>query len=103
MLMATVAPEGVERQACRTPGLPCCQVALMTLDGAGQLGGNNEARGEALPARHRPRLSPPGCAMLALLLRFPQARARANPPRCTPPAHSQMPPTRTELTLLHVP
>lgn len=63
----------------------------MTLDGAGQLGGNNEARGEALPARHRPRLSPPGCAMLALLLRFPQARARAIPPRCTPPAHRQMP------------
>ena len=43
----------------------------MTLDGAGQLGGNNTG-GEALPARHRPRLSPPGCAMLALLLRFPQ-------------------------------
>jgi hypothetical protein len=60
----------------------------MTLDGAGQLGGNNEARGEKLPARHRPRLSPPGCAILALLLRFPQAR-ECKPSQmhaaCTPP------------------
>ena len=72
----------------------------MTLDGAGQLGGT-EARGEALPARHRPRLSPPGCAMLALLLRFPQARVQTLPTHaaCRLPAATG----RNQLAMLHAP
>lgn len=48
----------------------------MTLDGAGQLGA--DAHAEGVPAKHRPRLSAPGCAMLALLLRFPQVRLAAS-------------------------
>ena len=48
-------------------------VVLMTLDGAGQLGASAEDVDE-VPPKHRARLSAPGCAMLALLLRFPLVR-----------------------------
>lgn len=54
-------------------GVDSTQVAVMTLDGAGQLGGGGQGA-EAAPGqlqRKAGRLSSTGCAILALLLRFP--------------------------------